>query len=98
MTREIVEAKLAEDFEILIYFNLLYVRFRFVELFLLDSIVIENGSLIFSLASPKLPPNFLIIASGKIRPVIPDSDEQMFFTGVSIETTFALPHTRATTY
>ena len=67
------------------------VRFRFVELFLLDSTFTKKGGPeFFLLASPKLPPNCLITASDKIKPANADSSEQIVFHGVSIEMTFPL--------
>ena len=80
--------------------------FLFVELFFTDlffegsiftiiftgSIFTEYSSLIFSLALPKLPPNFLMRESDKIKPaMLSDCSEQIVFHGVSIEMTFALP-------
>ena len=67
------------------------VRFRFVEVFLLDStFTINRGPSFFLLASPKLPVNCLITASDKIKPANADSSEQIVFHGVSIEITFPL--------
>ena len=71
--------------------------FLFVEVFLTDliftgSIFTEYCSSIFSLALPKLPPNFLIRESGMIKPaMLSDCGKQMVCHGISIEITFALP-------
>ena len=77
--------------------------FLFVELFFTDlffegsiftgSIFTEYGSRssIFSLALPKLPPNFLIRESDMIKPaMLLDCCEQIVFHGMSIEMTLVL--------
>ena len=70
--------------------------FLFLELFFTDSILtgsifIEYGSSIFSLALPKLPPNFLMRESDMIKPaMLLDCCEQIVFHGMSIEMTLVL--------